>query len=285
MADSMDGRMLDSYSNKALMPAFDELKASGVNFVRHYCNSPQCVPSRTSMITSRYVHETGTSNNGQGIARSPTTGLLDSNCVKRWNQSQCDLFAARQNVTATLIDLIGAANYELILFGRFDLGAGILDEYNGTTGDGFHGGPSLDILARGAGIEGSQKAEPWSTTVENDTSPHASDVNKMDEVLEYMSTHDPSEYGRPWFFWFGIADPHPPYDSNSTYLARVNQSAVDVPPSVPLSEMHLRPVVQRGEDHRGRLHSVPAQDNAQHILGHVCRGVRYNGDCALNCPR
>jgi hypothetical protein len=42
-----------------------KVASEGVNFVRHYTNSPQCVPSRTSMLTSRYVHDTDTSNNGQ----------------------------------------------------------------------------------------------------------------------------------------------------------------------------------------------------------------------------
>jgi len=42
-------------------------------------------------------------------------------------------------------------------FGRFDIGAGILDDYPGTDGDGWHDGPELGILARGAAIEGAKR--------------------------------------------------------------------------------------------------------------------------------
>ncbi len=40
--------------------------------------------------------QTDTANNGQGIARSTKTGNLDSNCVAEWNETTCEMFAARQ---------------------------------------------------------------------------------------------------------------------------------------------------------------------------------------------
>jgi hypothetical protein len=113
------------------------------------------------MMTSRYVHETGTTNNGQGLARSTKTGALDSNCVADWDDATCTQFAQRQNVSQTLLDVVAAAGYDLQLFGRFDVGAGILDDYPGTTGDGFHGGPYLGTLARGANIPGMAVCEDW----------------------------------------------------------------------------------------------------------------------------
>ncbi len=131
--DSMDGRLLDPTS-----PYFYKLKAKGfkdylvdggASFARHYTNSPQCVPSRTSMMTSRYVHEIGSTNNGQGFARSTLTGKLDSSCVAVWDEATCAEFADRQNVSATIVDVMRDAGYALHLFGRFDTGAGILDDY------------------------------------------------------------------------------------------------------------------------------------------------------------
>ncbi len=47
MCDSMDGRVVDPsspVSKYVATPTLDALAAEGVNFVRTYANSPQCVP-------------------------------------------------------------------------------------------------------------------------------------------------------------------------------------------------------------------------------------------------
>ncbi|HUS46899.1 MAG TPA: sulfatase-like hydrolase/transferase, partial [Phycisphaerae bacterium] len=46
-----------------LTPSLDALAARGVLFDNTYCNSPVCVPSRTSMLTGRYPHEIGVYHN------------------------------------------------------------------------------------------------------------------------------------------------------------------------------------------------------------------------------
>ena len=56
MADSMDGRVLDPsspVSKRVDMPNLRAMASDGVNFVNTYANSPQCVPSRVSMLTGR----------------------------------------------------------------------------------------------------------------------------------------------------------------------------------------------------------------------------------------
>ena len=144
-ADSMDGRLMDPaspYNAVWMMEGFRKfLFPHAVTFSRHYTNSPQCVPSRTSMLSSRYVHETGTSNNGQGFAANMWggPGALDKNCVASWNETQCAAFAARQNTSELFLHIAQAAGYELFNFGRFDAGGGILETFKGdTSGDGFH---------------------------------------------------------------------------------------------------------------------------------------------------
>ena len=44
-------------------PTMDRLAAEGIRFDQAYCAHPLCVPSRTSMFTGRYPHETGVLTN------------------------------------------------------------------------------------------------------------------------------------------------------------------------------------------------------------------------------
>ena len=235
--DSMDGRMLDPtspyYEKVFLRGVKADLVANGATFARHFTASPQCVPSRTSMMTGRYVHEMDTTNNGQGLARSTKTGKLDSNCVLTWNATSCAAFAALQNQSYTFLDLLGSAGYDLQLFARFDVGAGVLDDYpqHGPTGDGFHGGPDLGILARGASIPGATKEEPFSYTQDNATNPYAADQAVGKDVAKFLENHDPASE-KPFFLWMGLIAPHPPYVTSAEYLSHVNMSAADAPMDV-----------------------------------------------------
>ena len=198
-------------------------------------------------MVGRYVSDIHTTNNGQGIARSTKTGKLDSYCVSEWNTSQCEAFAAEQNVSATLLDMVASAGYKLNLFGRFDVGAGIIDDYGGTTsGDGFHGGPSDVILARGSGINGESDTEPWSSTSTNDNDPYSHDSAITDDVVAWLEANPAGRAATdnstaPFFLWMGLLDPHPPYDTNATWLNHLNASNIDAPPEVclpPWDTMH-----------------------------------------------
>ena len=258
----MDGRLLDPtspyYYKIFLRGIKSTLIEKGTSFSRHYCTSPQCVPSRTSLMTGRYVSDTGTTNNGQGIAASTKTGKLDSACVSNWNASQCAAFAAAQKVNATILDLLASAGYDLQLFGRVDAGAGILDDYAGTTGDGFHGGPSLPILSRGANIHGITKEEPYSASTESDPAPYATDVAHAASVVDFLEHHDPAS-AKPFFLWLGFISPHPPYDTSAAYVAHVNASAVDAPILPDRATMHPFDVYASVTKHCFQLDYTPDQ--------------------------
>ena len=198
-ADSVDGRLFDpTDADMFTTLLIDALRVNyldaGVNFARHYTNSPQCVPSRTSMFVSRYVHESWTPNNGQGFARSTRTGALDDSCVAFWGRAACAAMADRQNISATLVDAVREAGYRFAPFGRFDVGAGILQDYPpNTDGDGFHDGPELGILARGAALPGAIDARgPLANTDSADPDPFAADVRRAAAAKEWLMDDDPA---------------------------------------------------------------------------------------------
>ncbi len=59
-----------TYGNRLIRtPNIDGIASRGTTFDASYCNSPICVPSRASMATGRYVHQTGNADNA-----TPYTG-------------------------------------------------------------------------------------------------------------------------------------------------------------------------------------------------------------------
>ena len=48
----------------AKTPTLDSLAASGTSFRRTYCQVPVCTPSRTSILSGRYMHSHGVLQNG-----------------------------------------------------------------------------------------------------------------------------------------------------------------------------------------------------------------------------
>ena len=65
MTDQHNPRMIGGDSNgygglsTSLTPHLDELAAEGVRFPRSYCASPQCMPSRFSLLTGLHTHRHG----------------------------------------------------------------------------------------------------------------------------------------------------------------------------------------------------------------------------------
>ncbi|MBF0245619.1 MAG: sulfatase-like hydrolase/transferase [Planctomycetes bacterium] len=76
-------------------PAIDKLAEKGLRFTQAYCAHPLCVPSRTSMFTGRYPHETGVLSGGSDhdLTGFPCIGSIlgnagyDTGYVGKWHLS------------------------------------------------------------------------------------------------------------------------------------------------------------------------------------------------------
>lgn len=249
MCDSMDGRVLDPTSvvhTRLKMPNLRALASRGVNFVNTYAASPQCVPSRTTMFAGRHIDRTRTWNNGQGVAVVPSSGGLDAQCLSLYDEKTCSGWRSEQNVTATLLDSMRQLQYEMHLYGKVDVGAGILqdrDEVNATC-NGYHSGPTLSILTRTADIRRPTKPDPLKITNDLDNNVHAEDWKMLPKCIEYLRDRAAAAQGlggataTNWVLYCSINIPHPAFDTNATWLSYVNDENVDVPKWLPEGRFH-----------------------------------------------
>jgi choline-sulfatase len=66
ISDQHNKHMLGCYGNDMVKtPNLDRLAEEGMRFENAYCNSPVCVPSRSSMVTGKYIHDGGFWDNAQ----------------------------------------------------------------------------------------------------------------------------------------------------------------------------------------------------------------------------
>src|ERR1700730_1901379 len=90
-------------------PNIDTLAERGIRFDRSYCATPQCSPSRASILTGMYPHRTGVIGN-EG---TPGTNDLDPNIPN-------------------LRSILQQQRYHTAYFGKWHLGRSPISEY------GFH---------------------------------------------------------------------------------------------------------------------------------------------------
>ena len=180
------------------MPNLRKLAAGGTNFVNTYCAAPQCVPSRTTMFTGRHTHQIRAWSNENGVAGIPSvegTGLkgLDPECLNDYGEDLCAKMKQAQNVSATLLDTMRAAAYEPHLYGKVDVGAGIVSDWDqgNATVPGFHGGATMNIMTRSADIRKPTKPDPLSITNDKDNNVHPEDWKMIPKCVEVEASPPP----------------------------------------------------------------------------------------------
>ena len=230
MCDSMDGRVVDPtspVSTRLATPTFDSLAKAGVNFVRTYAASPQCVPSRTTMLTGRRTDQIRAFSNSNGLAVAPD-GTVDPACASKYDAAECAAWGASQEVNATFFDSLVDAGYNVTVLGKVDVGADVLRRYPGATETGYDG-DELSTFTRSADIRKPTKFF--------ETNQHADEVFSASRQLDWTTIercvewlNSPTPAAAPWLLYCSLNIPHPPFNTNATWLASVNESLVDVPP-------------------------------------------------------
>ena len=80
MADDMGFSDLGCYGSEIATPNLDRLAKGGVRFTQ-FCNTARCCPSRASLLTGLYSHQTGIGHMIQDDHLPGYRGFLNDRCV------------------------------------------------------------------------------------------------------------------------------------------------------------------------------------------------------------
>jgi len=257
--DEMDGRTMDPAHPqvKPPLPNLERLAGAGVQFTTVYAESPQCVPSRSSMLAGRRTDQIRVWDNFRGIAASGgnagAASRLDAHCVAKLGAPACAAAAAEQAGVlpdGTFLDRLKAHGYNVTLYGKMHVGAGLDENFPGeinafpfSTGGAKMGRELARPLGSAIGLKGAKQDANRSWTVPDDVAKPATtnDYNTVDSCTRALAGGlfgDLDRGAQPQFLYCSILVPHPPYASNSTYMAHTAGLNITYPAQVPLGRLH-----------------------------------------------
>jgi arylsulfatase A-like enzyme len=234
IVESTDGRTwTPGYSNDAIkLPNLRALQKGGLNFQRHFSNSPVCCPSRSAFWSGRHVSNLehthpgypgvevpGAINNYEGLPNGYDKRIdqvlqnTTNYAVKVSGKTDWTTGGHSENVHLDAWTMYAAWPYNISRDGGWNEENGCVDEGRVTPG----GGPRYpeDINASNFGAD-------WSTLKE--TTEWITEASKNKDV--------------PWFAFQGANIVHPSYRTNKYWYDQIDQDSVTVPAWQPLDQMH-----------------------------------------------
>lgn len=219
-------------------PNLDRLAASGTRFTNAYTPSPICVPARASLVTGRYIHETGYWDNALAYdGRVPG-------------------FGHRLQSAGVRVETIGKLHYR-----------------NADDPTGFDRQHVPAHISGGGQIWGSVRdplpEETRRTPIYDEIGAGESSYNRYDRqiadiAIEWLETHGKENGGRPWLLYAGFVAPHFPLIVPQRYLDLYPLDRIPEPKLLPRNGHPRHPWVERkarymdhdeeiGSDERRRL--------------------------------
>ena len=109
---------------------------------------------------------------------------VDPACQGYYSTETCEGFYSLQKINYTLLDAMTNLGYNVHLYGKVDVGAGIIEmsSQSNATVNGFHGGPNIITFTRSANIERPTKNVPIAN--ENDNNVHNGDWKIAQKCVE-----------------------------------------------------------------------------------------------------
>ncbi|MGG1554800.1 sulfatase family protein [Paenibacillus ferrarius] len=226
-ADELRKDSLSLYGNKAVQtPHLDRLAASAIRFDRAYTVSPWCFPSRCSIATGQFPHNTGAYSNFRDCELRPDMPNLFNELQKNGYMTsvhgKCHFIpvpydATRPDITLPYdhfreaymrlgiehLDLQDDKQVSVWFYDDYakELDqAGYLEAYRDATWD----------------VEGNRKVFPF-------PGPEAWHPDNWvgRKSVEYIERND---LAKPTFTWVSFSGPHYPFDPPASYFSRVDMS-------------------------------------------------------------
>ncbi len=201
LVDDMGFSDLGCYGSEISTPNLDGLAANGLRFTQFY-NGARCCPTRASLLTGLYAHQTGL---GQTIARDKKVpgyrGYLNDECV-------------------TIADVLRGAGYFTAMAGKWHVGdhAGVVPWSRGfdrslsvSGASGFYhlDGPKSRLVLNGKPMANDDPSLPkdWYTT----------DVF-TDYGMKWI--HEALDEKKPFFLYLAYNAPHTPIQAPAEDIAK-----------------------------------------------------------------
>jgi len=223
-SDSMDGRAMGCMGHPAaLTPNLDRLADRGTLFTKAYCNSPQCVPSRSSMWSGRYTHH-----------------------IEGWNN-----FKGIEQGTPTFLTYLNQANFVSKTIGKTDFLSG-----------GHSLGSRLNGWVRSSNIPFKWKEAPQTTIynkvnskTETPSKNFEKDHTAVKNAINWLQQYEKNQQN-PFMLYVGIRGPHPPFETTEYWWNKIDPSKV----TLPVFEESLHPVMEYMSATKGCLGKISESD-------------------------
>lgn len=223
-SDNHNGHITGCYGHPWVKtPAIDRIAAAGVRFANAYCTSPLCCPSRSSLATGRYPHQTGYWDNA----------LTYDGRVATWHHR---LREQGHNVTA-----VGKLHYRSS------------EDDNGFTEEivpmHLHEGKgAIKNLLRGYGTEPAKDdGSFWKLYIERSTvgTTHYQDYDRSitARAMEWLKKNA-SGNGKPWVLYVSYISAHPPFTVPQRFWDLYPERNMPLPPAFRAGERPEHPAAE-----------------------------------------
>ena len=194
MADDMGYSDIGCFGSEILTPNLDRLAAQGLRF-RHFYNAARCCPTRASLLTGLFPHQTGIGH----MTEDP-----ENPAAEHWGTYGYQGFLNRD--CATVAELLRPAGYHTYMAGKWHLGMHAQDRWPLQRGfEKFYG-----ILAGAASYfkpQGGRGLTYNNTKLEPPADPYYTTDAFTDSAISFLRSQSDS---KPFFLYLAFNAPHWP---------------------------------------------------------------------------
>ncbi|WP_327590707.1 arylsulfatase [Nonomuraea sp. NBC_00507] len=207
LADDLGFSDLGCYGSEIRTPNLDRLGFSGIRFTQMY-NAARCCPSRASLLTGLYAHQTGVGHMMENLGVPSYQGFLNRSCV-------------------TVAEALRTHGYTTLMSGKWHVGGAynILDPGSWRPGDATHPLPTQRGFDRFYGIVSGAGSYFYPRTLMRDDTfvpLQASGYYLTDAITDnaVRMVEQAAAAGRPFFLHVTYTAPHWPLHAPEEDIAR-----------------------------------------------------------------